>query len=110
MGEFSERLRALLENQDGASPLGKRVSQKELADFIGVSKSTISLWVMGETEANVSGLIALSKFFGVSSDYLIGLSDRKTENESERINRALKVLQEMKDGKYFERLQSELEA
>lgn len=53
----------------------KNLSQKELADRIGIRKGCISFWENGLREPKLSNLIALSKFFGVSIDYLAGLKD-----------------------------------
>ena len=49
------------------------IGQTELALKIGVSKGLISLWENGLREPGMSSLIALSKYFGVSIDYLVGL-------------------------------------
>ena len=51
------------------------LGQVELAQKLGVSKGIISLWENGLREPNMSSLIALAKFFGVSIDYLVGLED-----------------------------------
>ncbi len=51
------------------------VGQVELAKNIGVSKGIISLWENGLREPSMSNLIALAKFFSVSVDYLVGLTD-----------------------------------
>ena len=51
----------------------KNISQIELAKQIGVGKSIISLWERGDCEPTLSKLIALSKFFNVSIDYLAGI-------------------------------------
>ena len=53
----------------------KGIGQVELAKKLGVSKGIISLWENGLREPNMSSLIQLSKFFNVSIDYLVGLSD-----------------------------------
>ncbi len=53
----------------------KGIGQVELAKSINVSKGTISLWENNLREPKLSNLIALSKFFNVSLDYLAGLSD-----------------------------------
>ncbi len=53
----------------------KNLGQVELAKAIGVSKGIISLWENGLREPNMSSLIALSKYFCVSIDYLVGLED-----------------------------------
>ena len=51
------------------------VGQVELANSIGVSKGIISLWENGLREPKLSNLIALSKYFGVTIDFLAGLKD-----------------------------------
>ena len=51
------------------------LGQVELAEKLGVSKGIISLWENGLREPNMSSLITLAKFFGVSIDYLVGLED-----------------------------------
>ncbi len=64
---FPERLKELRkENQIG---------QVELSNAIGTSKGIISLWENGLREPKLSNLIALSQFFKVSIDYLVGLED-----------------------------------
>ena len=49
------------------------IGQVELANSIGVSKGTISLWENGLREPGMTSLILLSKYFKVSVDYLLGL-------------------------------------
>lgn len=51
------------------------IGQVELAKAINVSKGIISLWENGLREPNMSSLIALAKFFDVSIDELVGLSN-----------------------------------
>ena len=65
--KFCERLKELRTERG--------VGQVELAARIGVSKGIISLWENGLREPTMSNLIALSQYFGVSADYLIGLKD-----------------------------------
>ena len=49
------------------------MGQVELATAIGVSKGIISLWENGLREPNMTSLISLAVYFGVSVDYLVGL-------------------------------------
>ena len=51
------------------------LGQVDLAQNLGVSKGIISLWENGLREPNMSSLIAIAKFFGVSIDYLCGLEE-----------------------------------
>lgn len=53
----------------------KGIGQEELAKGINVSKGIISLWENNLREPKLSNLIALSKYFNVSLDYLAGLSE-----------------------------------
>ena len=51
------------------------LSQKQLAEKIGVSQSTIAKLEIGRNEATASTLTKLAQYFDVSADYLLGLSD-----------------------------------
>ena len=51
----------------------KELSQKELADKVGISQSAIAKWELQKTEPAARALILLSKFFDVSIEYLLGL-------------------------------------
>lgn len=49
--------------------------QKELAAVLGVTDNTVSYYVGGKRAPNTEQLIVISKYLGVSTDYLLGLSD-----------------------------------
>lgn len=51
------------------------LSQTELAKIIGVSQKAVDFWEKGINEPKATFIINLSKTFGVSSDYLLGLED-----------------------------------
>ena len=53
----------------------KGLSQEDLAKELGVSNAIISRWENGLREPSMSSLIALAKFFHVSIDYIVGLTD-----------------------------------
>ena len=55
--------------------IAANLTQKQLAEKCNVAQSCIALLERGRSEANVTTLIALSKTFGVSIDYLVGLED-----------------------------------
>ena len=65
MQEFKDNLKTLR--------ITAGLGQVELANKLGVSKGIISLWENGLREPSMSSLIALSKFFNVSIDYIVGL-------------------------------------
>lgn len=51
------------------------LGQIELAEILQVSKGIISMWENGLSDPKMSSLIALSKFFDCTIDYLVGLED-----------------------------------
>ena len=50
----------------------KGLSQKALAEKIGVSQKAIDFWERQINEPKASYIVALSQFFDVSCDYLLG--------------------------------------
>lgn len=56
----------------------RKVSQTQLAKEIGVSAGNIGDWEIGRSKPGYVALAALSRFFGVSADYLLELSPVKT--------------------------------
>lgn len=59
----------------------KGLSQTQLAKEIGVSAGNIGDWEIGRSKPGYVALAALSRFFGVSADYLLKLSPVKTGDE-----------------------------
>lgn len=51
------------------------LSQKAVADAVGISQSTIAKIEINRNEATASTIRKLADFFGVSSDYLLGRTD-----------------------------------
>ena len=71
MGEhFNENLRAARER--------KNMTQKDVADNIGVAKSTYSLYESGNREPNVQTIKKLADLLNVSADNLLGLNQEPT--------------------------------
>lgn len=59
-----------------------RLSQTDLAKQINVSQATVTSWETGRADPSSSALNALANFFNVSSDYLLGRTNRKqAENQ-----------------------------
>ena len=67
--KYSERMRNLREHND--------LSQKRIADMLGVAQTTYSQYELEKRPMPIEYLIALCKFYNVSSDYMLGLSDKK---------------------------------
>ena len=49
------------------------LSQKSLANAIGVSQKAIDFWEKDINEPKASYIVLLAKFFEVSADYLLGI-------------------------------------
>lgn len=65
---FADRLALLLQGD----------SQSNLSRATGVTRQAISSYLSGGSEPTICRLTAIAKYFGVSSDYLIGLTDDPT--------------------------------
>ena len=55
-------------------------SQKYYSDLIGTSPQNLNNWLKGKSTPDMNGLICISNTFGVSVDWLIGLSDIRSSN------------------------------
>ena len=64
---IGNRLRDMREDNDE--------TQQGLADYLGVSLSTIRNWEKDRNEPDYGYLVEICKHYHVSSDYLLGLSD-----------------------------------
>ena len=56
------------------------ISQVELAKNLGVTKQCVSNWENDNILPSIDMLIKISKFFNVTTDYLLGLKDATTIN------------------------------
>ena len=57
----------------------KKINQRELAKFLKVAPSTISMYESGQREPNFEVLESLADFFNVDLNYLLGKSDKTTK-------------------------------
>lgn len=53
----------------------KNVSQKEVANAIGITLSAYSNYEQGIREPNLQILVSICKYYEVSADYLLGIED-----------------------------------
>lgn len=67
MDIFAERLKELREQ--------KGITQAQLSEATELTVSAISKWERGRRGPSAFALFKLSRYFGVSADYLIGASD-----------------------------------
>lgn len=49
----------------------KGISQEELANQLNTSRQAISKWENGQSTPDLDKIVALSKYFGVTTDYLL---------------------------------------
>jgi len=77
----------------------KNVTQAQLAVKLSKSTSTIAMWETGMRDPDSQMILELSKFFGVSTDYLFGTTNNpiKTENENEKANKLFDVIARAND-------------
>ncbi|MBQ6733470.1 MAG: helix-turn-helix transcriptional regulator [Lachnospiraceae bacterium] len=62
------RLRDLREDRD--------LTQKEVAAYLNCSQQVYSNYELGQRDLPTYVLISLSSFYGVSTDYILGLTDK----------------------------------
>ncbi len=67
-----KRIRDLREDRD--------LSQKKVAEMLGMSQTGYSKYETGENDIPTSILIKLSSFYNVSIDYLLGQTDDPMRN------------------------------
>ena len=64
-----ERLRDLREDKD--------LTQQEIADMLGCSQTTYSRYETGDLNVPIDILKKLAKFYKVSIDYIVGITNKK---------------------------------
>lgn len=53
----------------------KKLSQADLATATGLTQGAITYWETGQRVPNATAVITLARFFGVTTDYLLGEQD-----------------------------------
>ena len=66
---YYQRLRDLREDKD--------LPQKQVAAYLGIDQRVYSNYEIGKREIPIHLLIELSKYYKVSTDYLLGLKKEK---------------------------------
>lgn len=61
--------------------LNKKVTQKEIAEGIGVSSVSIQRFEYGSVRPSLDTLIALADYFDVSLDFLTGRNDNPNSHK-----------------------------
>ncbi len=69
---FGQKLKALRKKQN--------LTQAQLGEALGVAQRTVASWEQETRQPDLDTLVALAKFFQVSTDYLLGNSPPKNIN------------------------------
>lgn len=95
--EFGEVLKTLRK--------GRGMTQSELGSKIGLSKAVISKYETGLGYPSFDVLIRISQFFGVSTDYMLGVAGTKaldisglTESQADAVHRLVAELRVANSG------------
>lgn len=74
----------------------KQVTQQELANFVGVSKASVSKWETGQTYPDITLLPLLAAYFDITIDSLLTYEPQLDNHEIQRIYAMLKESLEAK--------------
>ena len=74
---------------------GKHMTQRQLAQLIGVTKSMESAYETAIRYPSYDILIRLASVFGVSTDYLLGLENRRRLNAEGLTERQIQIINEL---------------
>lgn len=55
-----------------------RMTQTDLARRLGVTRACVNAWEMGSSNPSLENLIALSRIFHTSTDYLLGCQNKES--------------------------------
>ena len=89
----------------------RRLSLEQLAEQTGLSKSALGKYESEDfKDISPFAIVTLAKFYGVSTDYLLGLTENKNPANAELQALHLRddAVDAIRDGKYNKRLLSEL--
>lgn len=59
-------------------------TQRDIEVETGIKQSTLASYEVGRTEPDIETIGILAEFYGVSTDWLIGLSREKNSNENKQ--------------------------
>lgn len=82
---FAERLRILFESETAVErEKGNRLSQAKTAEAIGILRSAFSKYLNADVEIGVNNLVKIAKYYNVSTDFLLGLTDASPSDITDR--------------------------
>ena len=72
------RIRELREDRD--------LRQIDVSNAVGIDQKTLSNYETGKTNPDSYAIVTLAEFFGVTCDYLLGVTKRSLANTSDILN------------------------
>ncbi len=69
MNTYIKRIRDLREDAD--------LTQSQIAEYLGTSQTMYARYERGANEIPVRHIIKLCEYYGVSADYILGITDKK---------------------------------
>lgn len=79
---FADRLNSLVNCEKEKNPKG--MSEGKVADSIGLNRPALHKYLDNDAEIGINSLVKIAKYFNVSTDYLLGLTDASPRELSNR--------------------------
>lgn len=79
--EKEKAMRALFSRRLGELITSRDLQQKDLADIIGVSESTVGKWLLQKAMPRMGTVQKLSDYFGVPKSYFLEEKEKETATE-----------------------------
>lgn len=90
------RIKSLREDRD--------LRQSDVAEATGIDQRTLSNYETGKTNPDSYAIIRLAEYFGVTCDYLLGVSDTNLGGDDAVIHELDKIVGQLKEiQKYLRR-------
>jgi transcriptional regulator with XRE-family HTH domain len=77
--EFKERIKELRKE--------KKMTIVQLALLMDKTEAAVRAWESGRTKPDLDIVLRLAQYFGCTTDYLLGVEDRKTSAEKRRLDK-----------------------
>lgn len=87
------RIKELREDRD--------LRQIDISEKVGIDQKTLSNYETGKTNPDSFAIIKLAEFFGVTCDYLLGVSERNLLNSGEVLNEIDDIKKRLDDIKKY---------
>ncbi len=93
-----ERKISMLSKRLSSLRKSKKLTQAEQAKVLGIARTTYAMYEQGNREPDYDTLTKIANYFGVSTDYLLGLTDKpNTDDRDPKTEIAKKIATEFPD-------------